>query len=116
MTEATLQALVMKECGGNPAVRLFRNQTGSYELKDGRWITSGLAPGSADLIGWRTITVTPDMVGKKLAVFASVELKAPSAPKRLPEHQENWRRVVEACGGFAGFARTVEDARKILRI
>jgi hypothetical protein len=44
----------------HPDTRIFRNQVGSLpDPRTGRLVTFGLARGSADLIGWRTITVTP---------------------------------------------------------
>lgn len=41
--------------------RLWRNQTGKYQLADGRWLSSGLCVGSSDLVG-----ITAD--GRFLAV------------------------------------------------
>jgi ribosomal protein S19 len=35
----------------------------------------GLCKGSADLIGWKRVTVTPEMVGSTVAVFTSIEVK-----------------------------------------
>ncbi len=81
-------------------------------MSDARFVRYGLTPGSADLIGWQHITVTPEMVGSKLAVFASIEVKGPSG--RLTPEQDNWRRVVSSAGGAAGVARSVAEAAAIL--
>jgi hypothetical protein len=51
------------------ATRLFRNNTGTLRDQHGRPVQFGLCKGSADLIGYRTITITPDMVGQQVAVF-----------------------------------------------
>ena len=74
----------------------------------------GLQPGSADLIGWRTITITPEMVGQQVAVFTSIEVK--SATGRLRPEQRQWMEAVQSAGGIAGVARSVEDAEQILAV
>lgn len=115
MTEAQVQAEVMRECGSHPSVRLFRNTCGACRTDDGRFITYGLAKGSADLIGWRSIVVTPEMVGKRIAVMASLECKRPGRADVRPE-QKNWQRVVTEAGGFAGIVTSKEEAKKVLAI
>jgi hypothetical protein len=90
-------------------VRLFRNNTGTLRDQHGRPVTFGLAKGSADLIGWTTRTITPDMVGQQVAVFTSIEVKA--ATGRLRPEQRQWLEAVQAAGGIAGIARSVEDAQ-----
>jgi hypothetical protein len=71
----------------------------------------GLQPGSSDLIGWRTVTITPEMVGQQVAVFTSIEVK--TATGRLTPEQRQWLAAVETAGGIAGVARSVEDALRI---
>ena len=94
-------------------VRLFRNNVGKLpDPRTGRLVAFGLAPGSADLIGWRSVVVTPDMVGQRVAVFASVEVK--SARGRLRPEQAAWLAAVQAAGGIAGVARSPEEAAEIL--
>lgn len=94
-------------------VRLFRNNVGSLpDPRTGRLVSFGLAPGSADLIGWRSTVITPDMVGQTVAVFASVEVK--SARGRVRPDQAAWLAAVQAAGGIAGVAHTVDEARTIL--
>jgi dihydroxyacid dehydratase/phosphogluconate dehydratase len=72
----------------------------------------GLARGSADLIGYRSITITPEMVGQQVAVFASIEVKTPTG--RIRPEQRAWMETVQAAGGIAGVARSVEDALRIV--
>ena len=71
----------------------------------------GLARGSADLIGWTIRTVTPDMVGQQVAVFTSIEVKTPTG--RIRPEQQQWLDAVQAAGGIAGVARSVEDAQAL---
>jgi hypothetical protein len=111
--ETDLQQRIRLALGTEPQMRLFRNQVGSLpDPRSGRLVTFGLARGSADLIGWRTITVTPEMVGRRLAVFTSLEIKTPTG--RLAPLQRNWLHAVEHAGGIAGVARSVTDAQLIL--
>ena len=111
--ETDLQQRIRLALGTHPDARLFRNQVGSLpDPRTGRLVTFGLARGSADLIGWRTVTVTPEMVGQQLAVFTSIEVKTPTG--RIRPEQHAWQRTVSAAGGIAGIARSVQDANEIL--
>jgi len=125
MTESQIQAEILRALGSRPDVRLFRNTCGTgwsgqhisgagnvVTIGNARFVRYGLAPGSADLIGWQRITVTERMVGGDLAVFTSIEVKGPSG--RLTPEQDNWRRVVSSAGGAAGVARSVAEAAGIL--
>jgi hypothetical protein len=112
MTESELQARIMRGIGSRPDARLFRNQGGTYQLADGRYLTSGLCKGSADLIGWQTVEVTPSMVGRRIAVFVSLEIKTSTG--RVSPEQINWANAVRKAGGRAGVARSLEEAQQIL--
>jgi hypothetical protein len=94
------------------ATRLWRNNTGTLRDQHGRPVQFGLARGSADLIGYRSITITPEMVGQQVAVFASIEVKTPTG--RIRHEQQQWLETVQAAGGIAGVARSVEDAQRIV--
>ena len=107
--ETDLQQRVRLALGTRADTRLFRNNCGSLpDPRTGRLVTFGLARGSADLIGWRTVTITPDMVGRRLAVFTSLEVK--TATGRLTPAQHAWLGAVHQAGGIAGVARSVADA------
>lgn len=77
-------------------------------LKDYRPLHAGLCKGSSDLIGWTVVEVTPEMVGKRLAVFTAVECK--SERGRATDEQLNFVEQVRKAGGFAGIARTPVEA------
>jgi len=111
--ETTLQQQIRLALGTNPNARIFRNQVGSLpDPRTGRLVTFGLAKGSADLIGWRTITVTPAMVGTRLAIFTSIEVKTPTG--RVRPEQQAWLEAVQQAGGIAIIARSVPDAELAL--
>jgi hypothetical protein len=111
--ETVIQQQIRLALGSRKDLRLFRNNTGSLpDPRTGRPIQFGLAKGSADLIGLRTVTVTPEMVGQRLAVFTSLEVKTPNG--RLTPEQRNWLEMVRDRGGIAGVVRSVQDANEIL--
>ena len=111
--ETTLQQQIRLALGSRSDLRIFRNQVGSLpDPRTGRLVTFGLARGSADLIGWRTVTITPDMVGRQLAVFTSIEVKTPTG--RVRPEQQAWLSTVNDAGGLAGVARSVSDAHAII--
>ena len=111
--ETTLQQQIRLALGTNPDARIFRNQVGSLpDPRTGRLVTFGLVRGSADLIGWRTVTITQAMVGTRLAIFTSIEVKTPTG--RIRPEQQAWLDAVTHAGGLAGIARSVTDAQALL--
>jgi hypothetical protein len=110
--ELAVQNAIRLEHGTGPA-RLWRNNTGALKDAQGRLVRYGLCPGSSDLIGLRTITITPDMVGQTVAVFTAIEVKDRGRP--TPE-QLGFIAMVQSAGGLAGVARSTDDARAILRL
>jgi hypothetical protein len=72
-----------------------------------RPLHAGLCKGSADLIGWKTITVTPDMVGQQLAVFTGVEVKQPRG--RVSKEQQHFGNTLANAGGLFTIARSPAD-------
>ena len=113
MSEASIQeAMRLDLSRGN--VRLFRNHRGKVQdARTGRWHEFGLAPGASDLIGWKTVTITEDMVGQKVAVFTAIEVKA-SPSSRKTREQKLFVEAVRRAGGLACFAWTVGLARSLL--
>ncbi len=113
MTEQTIQQQIRIACSRGQT-RLFRNNTGTLRDQHGRPVQFGLCKGSADLIGWRTVTITPEMVGQQVAVFLSIEVK--TATGRLRPEQRQWLDAVQSAGGIAGVARSVEDAERLTMV
>lgn len=131
MKEMDILRSVMRLSTGS--VRLFRNNVGVFwagkvervrapcrievtpadvVIRNARPVSCGLQEGSGDLIGWRTVEVTPDMVGQRLAVFTSLEVKA--ARGRATPAQKNWHDAVRAMGGLSGVVRSAEEAEQVL--
>lgn len=94
---------------------VWRNETAGVWLgksihKDGdqvtlvnaRMFTAGLCVGSSDIVG-----IAPD--GR----FLAVEVKTPKG--RATKEQIRFIEAVQASGGIAGIARSVEDALELIR-
>lgn len=95
-----------------PSVRLFNNAVGIYKDPKGHVFRFGLAPGSSDLIGWKSGFITQEDVGKKYARFLAIEVKAPKG--HPTDIQENFIRTVQDMGGLAGIAYSSDEAEAIL--
>lgn len=87
---------------------LFRNRRGMIDLPRGGKMPIGLGPnGAGDNIGWQTVTITPAMVGKRVAVYTEIESKTPAG--RLAEHQQQRLEEVRDAGGIAFVATQAQD-------
>lgn len=100
-------------CAGGGPARLWRNNTGALKDERGQLVRYGLCPGSSDLIGFRTVVITPEMVGQRIAIFTAVEVKDRG---RATEQQQAFINLVQQAGGLAGVARSVPEALSILRL
>jgi hypothetical protein len=87
--------------------RVFRNNVGCLMDQRGVPVRYGLMVGSGDLIGWRPVTITPEMVGQTLAQFVSLEVKGPRGV--VSEAQQRWAGMVERAGGLALVVRGAEE-------
>lgn len=115
------------------AVRIFRNNTamgwsgksvritpdnrhmvalnpGDVVVRSANPLHAGLIRGSADGIGWSTVEITPDMVGRRIAVFTSTEAKR-SNGGRVSEDQQKWHANVQSAGGISVIVRDPDDLR-----
>jgi hypothetical protein len=57
----------------------------------------GMPEGTPDIIGWMSCTVTPDMVGQKIAVFYAREIK--TCRTATTEEQSNFLKKLNEMGG-----------------
>lgn len=69
--------------------------------------------GAGDLIGWTSVVITREMVGRRVAVITVGEAK-PRKGGVVTEGQTNFIEQVRADGGIAGVVRTATDVRGIL--
>jgi hypothetical protein len=114
VSEAAIQQQVRLALS-RAGVVAFRNNIGAYmDAKTGRPVKYGVCnPGGSDLIGWTPVRITPDMVGRTVAVFTAVEVKTPTG--RPTPQQLNFIDQVIRAGGYAGIARSPADAVAILQ-
>jgi hypothetical protein len=111
MTESEIQRQI-RIAMNTGQTRAWRNNIAKLKVR-GQWVGFGIpGKGGSDLLGFHTITVTPEHVGQKFAVFLAVECKSATG-KPTPE-QENFIQFVQSAGGIAGIARSAEDARELL--
>lgn len=134
---ATPEAKASAECrlyAGRHGCRLFRNNSGVLLDANGTPVYFGLGntpkktagkkqtdiKKSSDDIGYTMVTITPEMVGHKIAVFTSIEYKAASFKIKAayPEHSREakqlvWINMVLQAGGIAGFANNKETLDQI---
>ena len=78
--------------------KIHKLKGSGYKVDDGYPMHFGLQTGSGDKIGWETVEVTPDMVGKKIAIFQSIEIK--TEHDRLSKVQRAWNKAVQIAGGI----------------
>ena len=125
MTEPDLLKILRMDATQN-GMRLFRNNTGTgwtgkikrttdggVYINPARPLHSGLCKGSADLIGWIPVKITPEMVGSTVAVFAAVEAK--TGRLKLTKEQHNFLDAVNSAGGVGIVARE-SDGKYILEV
>lgn len=133
-TETDLVRRIMLTLSKFPGVRVFRNNTGSCWIGksyvvpkamqvnvnkgdvivyQGRYFVAGLCVGSSDIIGFKSVTVTPEMVGKTVAIFMANEIKTPTG-KATPE-QISFVEMVNRFGGIGMIARSEEEAAELFK-
>jgi len=121
--EGNLMRRIMLALSNLRNVTVFRNNSGMawmgeivrrdeakglIVLRNPRPVSFGLVNGASDCIGWTTVEVIPDMVGRRLAVFTAVEVKTPEG--RTTPAQARFIANLSAAGGIATIARSVDDA------
>ena len=104
-------------------VTLWRNNCGGFYDDTGRFVRYGLGSeaklASSDWIGIRPTLITPEMVGSVLGVFTAVEMKQEgwkfNSNDKHQLQQKHFIDIVNANGGMAGFAQSVDDFYKVIR-
>ncbi len=108
--ETKLQNAVMDAVNRRIDARLFRNNVGMCNERN-IGLQYGLRKGSSDLIGWIKKRITPDMVGKDVAVFTAVEIKVQN--RKPSKAQKIFIDNVKRFGGIVVIVRDIKDLKKI---
>lgn len=119
ISETTLGKKIMLALGSIKGVRIFRNNTGfcwigqsltihkrqevivnagDVVIRQARAFNAGLCKGSSDFIGFKSVIVTPEMVGKPIAVFLASEIKTKSG--KASDEQILFTNMVNKFGGI----------------
>jgi hypothetical protein len=135
MTESNVLKRIMLACSRGKS-RLFRNNTGmswvgtgapvrtlrpitvtlmpgDVLLRKARPFHAGLCKGGSDLIGWQSVTITPEMVGKLIARFIAFEGKTDKG--RPSSDQINFIDAVNNSGGLGAIVRSETEALDLLQ-
>lgn len=84
---------------------------GDVLIRNARPFHSGIE-GMSDLVGWESVTIRPDMVGSKIAVYTAMEVKQKSG--RIRPAQQCFIDNVNKAGGIAGVVRSELEAQSML--
>jgi len=124
----------IRERASEMGCRLLRNNNGACYNDSGRFIRFGLGNESeqlaknmamGDFIGFYNLTITPEMVGKEVAVFSMIECKPmgklPATLRRATNVKDSreaaqFRAIefVRKYGGIAWFASCADDVTAII--
>jgi len=103
---------------GNRVIKITPNNRhdvwlnpGDVVVRNARPLRAGLAVGSGDGIGWSSVTITPEMVGRTVAVFTSAETKKTTGG-RVSTDQKQWFEQVRLAGGIAVIVRDPDDLER----
>lgn len=83
----------------NHDTTVFRNNNGAFKNSNGQLVKYGLGTGTSDFIGWTTQTITQDMVGRSVAIFTAIEVKASDG--KPTQEQQKFINLVKNNGGIA---------------
>lgn len=113
ISEADVNTDIREWAKSQPLVVLYRNSRGSVQLENGGVIRYGVGPnGGSDWLGYQSVIVTEDMVGRTIAVFIAIEAKRPG--KYGTTTQDEFCAEVREAGGKAGVVHSVEELARIL--
>lgn len=125
-SESRVQSLI-RLAASKHGHKLLRNNSGALPDQTGRMIRYGLGNDSKalnavykspDLVGWTSVTITPDMVGKRVAIVTAVECKG-SDFKGVPRNDRERAQAafiedVRKAGGIAGFCGSEADYEALI--
>lgn len=127
MKELSLQNMIRAELSKH-GIMNFRNNTGmgwagkpekiykqqsvvcypgDVVVRQARPLHAGLCEGSSDIIGIKSVIVTPDMIDKTVGIFVGAEVKTKAG--RISDKQHTFRDNINKAGGLADVIRSVDE-------
>ncbi len=91
---------------------MFHVEPGDVIVKQARPLKAGLCEGSSDIIGIKTVVITPDMVGQTVGIFVAPEVK--TARGRATDKQQIFIDNINKAGGIAGVVRSEDEVEGLV--
>lgn len=116
---ATGESNVVADClirGSRLGCLLGKNVRGMFQTigkRQHKMKAGWLIPASPDLLGHYSLIITPEMVGKKVAVAMYVEVKTETG--YVAKEQQHFIDHATEAGAIAGVARSADDLENILK-
>lgn len=112
--ETHVKAEILTALGGRPDYLVWNHPTGVARALTPPFahVRYGL-PGSPDVIGVHTITITADMVGRQIGVAIGIETKHPKGGTQR-EQQKKFQAAWEARGGIYILTRESDNIADII--
>lgn len=73
------------------------NEKNTITIKNPRMF-HGMPEGFPDTVGFQSVTVTPEMVGSRIAIFKCAEFK--TGDQDLTDNQSRFKKMVDKMGGI----------------
>jgi len=111
--EKNIQNASLLAVGTDKDVLAMRLHSGIFRSMDdpSRIVKVG-TPGVSDSIAIVRVVITPDMVGKSIAVCAAAEFKTLKGKQR--DAQKNWQAAFEKRGGKYRLIRSAEEMKDFI--
>lgn len=112
-SEKNIQNASLLAVGCDPDVLAMRTHSGVFRSMDdpSRIVRVG-TPGLPDSLAIVRVTITPDMLGKSIAVCAAAEFKTSKGKQR--EAQERWQQAFERRGGRYSLIRSPQQMKEFI--
>lgn len=124
MSEGDLSKLIQLEALKHRCI-LYRNNSAAFKDLTGRIVRVGLGNLSkklwdkwktSDLIGYTIVTIEPEMVGRKIAVFTAIEVKLPDAKVDARyKAQKKFIDQVQRDGGIGSICNSVDELKNMYK-
>jgi hypothetical protein len=113
LKEKNIQNASLLAIGSDPDVLAIRLQSGVFRSMDdpSRIVKVG-TPGVSDSIAIVKVVITPDMVGKTVAVCAAAEFKTLKGKQR--EAQVKWEQALNKRGGRYRLIRSPQQMKEFI--